>query len=174
MTADQLFLFALLVVVFACGEPLRGDDSVAHVACRALPAEVLARADVKLVGALEAEYLRDLASGVRAVIVDAVVGPAPGEIVEIPLLEMSGRGASVVTTSMGSRKTRERQSSAEGRELSSSTSGERPRRPSRTGAAGKEKAGRSSNRTASFCPIRSREIFREIAICSLREKRVPC
>ncbi len=87
------------VVVFACGDPLRGDDSVAPLACKSLPPETLARADVKLVGALEAEYLRDLAPGVRAVIVDAVIGPPPGEIVEMTLAEMSGRASKVVTTS---------------------------------------------------------------------------
>ncbi len=87
------------VVVFACGDPLRGDDSVAHVACRALPPEALARVDIKLVGALQPEYLRDLPAGVRAVIVDAVVGPSPGQIVEMLLSEMSGRAESVITTS---------------------------------------------------------------------------
>jgi hydrogenase maturation protease len=87
------------VVVFACGDPLRGDDSVAHLAVEALPPEVLARAEVKLVGALEPEYLRDLPAGRRAVIVDAVVGPRPGQIVEMSLVEMSGRAAPLVTTS---------------------------------------------------------------------------
>ena len=87
------------VVVFACGDPLRGDDSVAHLAVEALPAEVLARADVRLIGALEAAYLRDVPPGVRAIIVDAVVGPRPGHIVEMPLLEMSGRAEELVTTS---------------------------------------------------------------------------
>lgn len=87
------------VVVFACGDPLRGDDSVAPLAVRGLPPETLAQADVKLVGALEPEYLRDLPAGVRAVIVDAVVGPAPGQIVTMDLAEMSGRAAAVVTVS---------------------------------------------------------------------------
>ena len=87
------------VVVFACGDPLRGDDSVAHVACRALPPEALARADVNLTGALEAEHLRDLGAGTRAIVVDAVIGPAPGELVEMELMEMSRRAEPVVTTS---------------------------------------------------------------------------
>jgi len=76
------------IVVFACGDPLRGDDSVAPLACKALPPETLAKADVKLIGAMEVEYLRDLPKGVRAVIVDAVVGPPPGEIVEMDLFEI--------------------------------------------------------------------------------------
>jgi hydrogenase maturation protease len=87
------------VVVFACGDPLRGDDSVAPLACKALPPETLAMADVKLIGAMEVEYLRDLPKGVRAVIVDAVVGTPPGEIVEMDLFEMSGRAEKMVTTS---------------------------------------------------------------------------
>jgi hydrogenase maturation protease len=87
------------VVVFACGDPLRGDDSVAARACKTLPPEALARAQVKLIGALEAEYLRDLPPGVRAVVVDAVVGPPVGDIVEMELFEMSGRAERVVTTS---------------------------------------------------------------------------
>ena len=87
------------MVVFACGDPLRGDDSVAHVACRALPPAALARADVRLIGALEAEHLRDLPADARAIVVDAVLGPAPGELVEMELLEMGRRAESVVTTS---------------------------------------------------------------------------
>jgi hydrogenase maturation protease len=87
------------VMVFACGDPLRGDDSVAPLACTSLPAETRALADIKLIGAMEAEYIRDIPVGVRAVIVDAVVGPPPGEIVDMDLFEMSGRAQKVVTTS---------------------------------------------------------------------------
>lgn len=87
------------VVVFACGDPLRGDDSVAHVAVRALPPETLARADVKLIGPMQPDYLRDLPAGVRAVIVDAVVGVPAGSVVQMRLSEMSGRAATLVTAS---------------------------------------------------------------------------
>lgn len=86
-------------MVFACGDPLRGDDSAAPLAVKALPAEVQARADIRLVGALEAAYLVGLPAGVRAVIVDAVVGPPAGRVVEMELAEMSGRAERVVTTS---------------------------------------------------------------------------
>jgi hydrogenase maturation protease len=98
-TLPHLTRVSKRVVVFACGDPLRGDDSVAHLAVEALPATTSARADLKLVGPMEPEYLRDLPVGVRAVIVDAVVGPVPGRIVEMTLAEMSGRAESVVTTS---------------------------------------------------------------------------
>jgi hydrogenase maturation protease len=87
------------VVVFACGDPLRGDDALAFQACTTLPPDALARAEVRLVGALQPEYLRDLPPGVRAVIVDAVLGPAPGSLVQIELVELSGRAQPVVTTS---------------------------------------------------------------------------
>jgi hydrogenase maturation protease len=87
------------VVVFACGDPLRGDDSVAPLAVKGMPADVMDGVAVRLVGALETEYLVDLPAGVRVVIVDAVVGPPPGEIVQIDLAEMSGRAEEVVTTS---------------------------------------------------------------------------
>lgn len=87
------------VVVFACGDPLRGDNSVAPLACTSLPPETLARADVKLVGALEVEYLRDLPAGVCAVIADAVVGPPAGQLVEMDLADLNGRAERIVTTS---------------------------------------------------------------------------
>jgi len=87
------------VVVFACGDPLRGDDSVGPIAVMGLSAELIEGAEVRIVGALEAEYLIDLAAGVRAVIVDAVVGPPPGDIVEMDLAEMTGRAQEVMTTS---------------------------------------------------------------------------
>jgi hydrogenase maturation protease len=87
------------VVVFACGDPLRGDDSVAPLAVKGMPADVMDGVAVRLVGALETEYLVDLPAGVRVVIVDAVVGPPPGEIVQIDIAEMSGRAEEVVTTS---------------------------------------------------------------------------
>lgn len=87
------------IVVFACGDPLRGDDAVAPLACRSLPAEVLARAELRVVGALEAEVLIALPAGTWVVIVDAVVGPPPGQLVEMDLAELSGRSAALVTTS---------------------------------------------------------------------------
>ena len=86
-------------MVFACGDPLRGDDSVAPVAVSGLPSGAAALAEVRVVGALEAEHLVDLPAGVAAVIVDAVVGPEPGAIVELSLAELGARAARVITTS---------------------------------------------------------------------------
>jgi Ni,Fe-hydrogenase maturation factor len=87
------------VVVFACGDPRQADDSVAARACRSLPAEALARADIKLIGELKPEYLRDLPPGVSVVIADGMPGARPGEIVELALVAMSGREAPLPTTS---------------------------------------------------------------------------
>ncbi len=87
------------VVVYACDDPHLAEDSVATVACTSLPPEALARADVKLIGPLRAEYLRDLPAGVRAVIVDGVVGPPPGDILEVALIEMSGRAEPIKAVS---------------------------------------------------------------------------
>jgi hydrogenase maturation protease len=87
------------VVVFACGDPLRGDDAVAPLVVKSLFHELPPGAVIRLVGALEAEYLVDLASHTRVIIVDAVVGPEPGAIVQMDLREMSGRAEAVVTTS---------------------------------------------------------------------------
>ena len=64
-----------------------------------MPPEHMAGIDVRNVGALEAEYLIDLPSSAQVIIVDAVVGPEPGEIVEMDLRELSGRADAVVTTS---------------------------------------------------------------------------
>ena len=65
------------IVVFACGDPAHGEhDSVAIAACTSLPAKLLERIDLKLVGPMRPEYLRDLAPGTHVVIADTVPGPA--------------------------------------------------------------------------------------------------
>jgi hydrogenase maturation protease len=86
-------------VVFACGDPLRGDDAVAFQAVEALPTGVIARADVVLAGALGPEHLLRLPAGARVVIVDAVVGVPSGHVVEWDLAELSGRAAPLVSVS---------------------------------------------------------------------------
>jgi len=87
------------IIVFACGDPAHAEhDSASITACRALPPEALARAEVRLVGPLRPEWLRDLAAGAHAVIADTVLGPA-GRVVEVPLIEMSGRETPIEATS---------------------------------------------------------------------------
>ena len=78
------------IVVFACGDPAHAEhESVAIAACTSLPAEVLERVDIKLVGPMRPEYLRDLAPATHVIVADTVIG-TPGELTVIPLIEMSG------------------------------------------------------------------------------------
>ncbi len=79
------------IIVLACGDELRGDDGVALAAVGALSPAVLARAEVRIVGAVAVEDLVALPAGSRVVIVDAVAGPAPGQLVELELAALHGR-----------------------------------------------------------------------------------
>jgi len=79
------------IIVLACGDELRGDDGVAVAAVGALPPAILARAEVRIVGAVAVEDLVALPVGSRVVIVDAVAGPAPGQLVEFELAALHGR-----------------------------------------------------------------------------------
>jgi hypothetical protein len=79
------------IVVFACGDPAHGEhDSVAIAACTSLPAEVLERIDLKLVGPMRPEYLRDLALGTHVVIADTVPG-TPGQLEVTHFGDLVGR-----------------------------------------------------------------------------------
>ena len=76
------------VTVFACGEPLRGDDGVAHAAVEGLPERVRHGTDVHHVTALCPEDLAGLDPHATAIVVDAVVGVPVGEIVRYDLERM--------------------------------------------------------------------------------------
>jgi hydrogenase maturation protease len=71
------------VTLLICGEALRGDDGVADMVLAALPASTRALADVRSVGQLMPDDLLDCAGPL--IMVDAVNGPPPGEIVDLPL-----------------------------------------------------------------------------------------
>lgn len=75
----------MTIVVLACGDDLRGDDGVAAAAVHLLPPEIGALAELRVVRALEVEDLVALPAGCRVVVVDAVAGPRPGEVVELDL-----------------------------------------------------------------------------------------
>jgi hydrogenase maturation protease len=75
------------VVVLACGDPLRGDDAAGPAAVRRLPPH-LPRTTVHLVGALGVDDLVALPPGTGVVIVDAVVGPPVGEVVDLTVAEL--------------------------------------------------------------------------------------
>ena len=80
------------VVVFACGDPAHGEhDSIAIAAAVGLPPALLEQVDLKLTGAMRPEYLRDLAPATQVILADTVPGAAaPGEVLEVPLVELSG------------------------------------------------------------------------------------
>jgi hydrogenase maturation protease len=86
---DRADLGAERVVIFACGQGLRGDDAVALDAVGHLPADVRRLVTVRRVGALAPEDLVAVAPAARVVIADAIVGPAPGTVVHIDLAELS-------------------------------------------------------------------------------------
>ncbi len=94
------------IIVLACGDELRGDDGVALAAVGALPPEVLARAEVRMVGAVAVEDLVALPAGSRVVIVDAVAGPVPGQLVEFELAALPGRAPDPVAPDAGASATR--------------------------------------------------------------------
>jgi hydrogenase maturation protease len=71
------------VTLLICGEAMRGDDGVADIVLAALPASTRALADVRPVGQLMPDDLLDCEGPV--IMVDAVDGPPPGEIVDLPL-----------------------------------------------------------------------------------------
>ncbi len=81
------------VRMLVCGNTDRGDDGVAPVAVAtllpALPPRFRARLDVRRSTELRVEDLADLPADVGCLIVDAVAGVEPGQVVRVPLSELS-------------------------------------------------------------------------------------
>lgn len=73
------------VVVFACGDSLRGDDGAAHAAVRALPPRSRALAEIHEVGGLAVDQLLAVDAESQVIVVDAVAGVAPGSLVRFDL-----------------------------------------------------------------------------------------
>ena len=71
------------VWLVVCGEPERGDDAAGPLAVDGLPAELLARCEVRRGAALDVETLLDIPSGASCVLVDAAVGIAAGSVVTV-------------------------------------------------------------------------------------------
>jgi Ni,Fe-hydrogenase maturation factor len=94
------------IIVLACGDELRGDDGVALAVVGALPSAVLARAEVRIVGAVAVEDLVALPVGSRVVIVDAVAGPAPGQLVELELAALHRRAPDLAAPDAAVKHTR--------------------------------------------------------------------
>ncbi|MET0772008.1 MAG: hydrogenase maturation protease [Candidatus Limnocylindrales bacterium] len=78
------------VVVFACGEPMRGDDGAGPGSVARLSETALAVAEVRTCRSLSAEDLLSLPDDVQVVVVDAVTGPPPGTVVREPLAALDG------------------------------------------------------------------------------------
>lgn len=79
------------VPLLVCGTPLRGDDGAGPAALQALPGLADLPAELRLVGHLEADLL--LAPGVEpCVVIDTVVGVAPGTLLSAPLHEVARSG----------------------------------------------------------------------------------
>lgn len=79
------------IPLFVCGTPLRGDDGAGIAAVRGLSGPAGRLADLRLVGQLEADLL--VAPGMEpCIVVDTVVGVAPGALVDLPLSELAGTG----------------------------------------------------------------------------------
>lgn len=96
------------VVVFACGEPLRGDDGSGPASVERLSAAARAVAEVRARPSLSAEDLLTLPPGTAAVVVDAVTGLPAGTIVRerladlervaVPWVPLSGHRLPLATT----------------------------------------------------------------------------
>jgi hydrogenase maturation protease len=76
------------VVVFACGEPLRGDDGSGPASVEGLSAAVRTVAEVRTRSSLSAEDLLELPPGTAPVVVDAVTGPPAGTIIREYLADL--------------------------------------------------------------------------------------
>jgi hydrogenase maturation protease len=87
------------VVVFACGEPLRGDDGVGAAAVRGLEPAVTRRAVIHSIRSLDPEDLVELDPDSYVVIVDAVVGVPPGTLVHIDLAQLGAQTGNFTPTS---------------------------------------------------------------------------
>jgi hydrogenase maturation protease len=78
-----------VVRLVVCGNADRGDDGVALAAAAtllpALPSSLAPKLEVRRSPDLRTEYLIDLPDGVQALIIDAVIGLSPGEVVRVPL-----------------------------------------------------------------------------------------
>lgn len=81
------------VSVLICGERLRGDDGAAVLAVGLLTDEVVQLASITEVGQLSVEALLATPRDAAVVVVDSVVGMAPGKVVELPLSALTSQGS---------------------------------------------------------------------------------
>lgn len=85
------------VRLVVCGNADRGDDGVALAAAAtllpALPSTIAPKLEVRRCPDLRTEDLIDLPEGMQALIIDAVLGLSPGEVVRMPLGQLAARPA---------------------------------------------------------------------------------
>jgi hydrogenase maturation protease len=86
-----------IVRVVICGNAERGDDGAPVAAAAtllpALESTLAAKLEIRRCPELRTEDLIDLPSDMQVLILDAVVGPTPGEIVRLTLDELAERPA---------------------------------------------------------------------------------
>ena len=83
------------VTLLVCGEPMRGDDSVAEFVVSALPACTRRLVDMRHVGQLMPDDL--LAAPGAVILLDAVAGPAAGEVIDLPLGSLMDSGSTQIS-----------------------------------------------------------------------------
>jgi hydrogenase maturation protease len=76
------------VTVLVCGDTMRGDDGLGIRAAARLPAATSELAEIREIGQLSPDDLLDATGPV--IVVDAVSGPPPGELLDMPLVELAG------------------------------------------------------------------------------------
>ncbi len=88
-------LHAPTVRIIVCGNADRGDDGAALATVAtllpALPPGLQTELEVRRCLELRVEDLVDLPSGVDCLILDAVAGPEPGQVVQLTLAELTER-----------------------------------------------------------------------------------
>jgi hydrogenase maturation protease len=85
--------------VLVCGDVARGDDGVGPAVADRLARSGCADARIKRVGQLQAEDLIEALAHGPCIVVDAVRGVAPGQVVELPLRRLTSATAAVVPAS---------------------------------------------------------------------------
>jgi hydrogenase maturation protease len=79
------------VTLLVCGEPMRGDDALGLAVLAALPPSARALAEVRHVGQLMPDDLVPNESPV--IVLDAVAGPKPGTLVDLPIDRLAAASA---------------------------------------------------------------------------------
>jgi len=79
------------VEVLVCGSPDRGDDGAPIAAAALLHGQLPEAVRMRIVGGLDVDHLLSVPADAGFVIVDAATGLRPGQVVDLPLNELSGR-----------------------------------------------------------------------------------